>query len=1405
MLPRAILITLLTAGTLQAAPIPLFDGETLDGWSAREGEEKWWRVQDGALTGGSLEERVPRNTFLVTDRNFQNFDLSYQLRFVEGEGFQNSGLQIRSIRKPGSHQMIGYQVDAGIGYWGDLYDESRRAKLTGPLDPDALKKVINDWDWNKFRVLCEGPRIRVWINDVLVTDFTEKDDAIPRDGFFGLQAHGGGKFLIQMKDVLITELPPTPGAATWKNPDPDGPREPEQQKQSFILPEGFTAELVASEAQGLNKPITVSWDRHGRMWTMTAVEYPVDANDDREAAEALFAAGGRDRLLVFDEPNSPEIQTPRTFAEGLAIPLGVLPLKDGTLAQYGPEIRRYIDDDGDGTASRHEVLLTGFGIQDSHLFPHQFERVPGGWIYVAQGAFNRSQVRRPCGSPFACGSEAITFDNCKLARFKPDGSRFENLTGGPNNIWGLAISRLGETFIQEANDMGYPVAEFVPGKHYPTPFGPRMREDAPVLPQSTRGSQMGGTGLSGLAIAEDDDSPFATDPDGRQLFYLANPITNRINTVTLARDENGHPIYEKGPDFLSTDDTWFRPVAVHFGPDGCLYVVDWYNKIIAHNEVPRTHPDRDKSRGRIWRIRHHSQTAPPRVDLAALTDVELLPLLGGPIARVSMLAWNEIGDCKATTLVPELTQLATSDETPIARRTAALWALEVLGAITLDTLLPNIQSSEPTLRYEALRIAGEASLPETDVLKLLEHTANDPHHRTRSAIIQLMRDHQAPTPAMLAAAASLIEPPLSNNSRQSYDREFERYLVRWLLSDHPEATRELLASGKLPLEAALVAARSFADTTEAARLFTAKLQNLQRPLIPAELTLLGQHLDDPEILQSLESLLADPATRDPLLSVMRQLAPETAARPGFGPLIANASSQLLTDDPSAENARLVIDLARRFRIAALADAVRPWMLDPARTPAETATGLAALREMSAATLEDSAPFLAHADDALRREAILALGSIDDPAIIPTFAEQWPTMSVALRNLAVDGMVATPQKADAFAAAAASNSFPDLDAAAIEKILATLGIDHPAVTKLLETREGSIKRIIRLTGQPADRLLTAIDLTGPFTVETWIKLEPGIDNSDGILGRKGTLDINFHDARIHVHGGPDVGNHIVANRRVEPNIWIHCAITRDAEGNFAIFIDGEPDAATTLVPSTAAFTAVNLSETTPNGGTAAQFDEFRVWNTARSAADILAGHRVSFEGSEKPEGLIHRITATTPDLPLEGTATITATTDFPELQTPEQQRAAQARFDRFRALASQPGDMARGKQLAQASCLICHQVQDEGIAIGPDLSGAGAMGIDSLLRNILTPNDALESGYYRHDIRLTDGTFTSGFLAAESEETLTLRRIGADDLVIPRNQIASHNIAKRSLMPEGLIDRYSDQQVSDLFAYLLSLK
>ncbi|MES2982514.1 MAG: family 16 glycoside hydrolase [Verrucomicrobiota bacterium] len=1410
---KYLLISLLGLGVLQAEPVSLFDGKTLAGWQVHPGEERFWKVQDGAITGGSLEEKVPGNTFLASAKSYENFDLTYKLRLVKGEGFQNSGMQIRSVRDK-SH-MKGYQVDGGIGYWGDLYDEGRRAKLGGPLDPAALKAVAKDWDWNEYRVLCEGTRIRVWINGVAVTDYTEKDKTIPADGVFGLQAHSGGKFLVQIKDVMINELPPTPDSAKWAAPKvevkpepikaqaPAGTLSPEEQIKGFKLPEGYTVELVSSEKEGTEKPITVAWDRHGKMWTMTATEYPLDANESPDAAAALYASGGKDRILVFDDPNSNKVQTPRVFAEGLAIPLGILPMMDGVLAQYGTQIRRYIDDDKDGKADRFEVVLEGFGVQDSHLFAHQFERIPGGWIHVAQGAFNASEVRRPGGVKFADGLMSVTFKNCKLGRFKPDGSLFEPLTAGPNNIWGLVISRTGETYIQEANDMGYPVAEFVPGSNYPTPFGPRLREDAPLQPPSLKDG-MGGTGLSGLALAEDEGSPFAKDFPGSQVFYIPNPITSKIQMVTMTRDAKGHPVYKKGHDFMVTDDKSFRPIAAHFGPDGCMYVVDWYNKIISHNEVARAHPDRDKTSGRIWRIRHKDQTVPARIDLAKLEGQKLLDQLGGPNARTAAMAWNEIVDRKETKLVPDLKKILSDSKASDAKRLGALWALEGLKAVTPDLLVSLSKSPQSSFRYEAARIAGEWSLPEQDFLRVMEALKDDPHFRVRAGVINAVRFHQAATPAIVAIAAGYAKAPLQGKDRDGYDREFERYLARWAMSSHPEQTDKMMTEMKLPDEAAALAARSF-EGEAAAVMLVKNLEKMQRAPTAQELGILAKYIQQPMVQEGLKKLLGAKEQRPALLNSLLQVDASVAAIPDFAAAVGDACEALLKESRNPENERLVVDLVRRFRISKLGEEVREWAFSPSRKPEELAIGLATLREIKFLKAADYEKLLDHADDKVRREAVTGFASMPGPEVIELFSKRWATLPGALKSIARDGMTSNKIQAEAFTKALGEGKFGQVDGSSVEKVSAVLGYDHPAVTALLKSQEGLLKSVIRFTGNPQDRILTNVTLGGAFTVETWIKLNEGISQADGLLARKGGADFNFYAEKLRVYGGPALGDVIESKRTIKAGEWIHCAITRDAEGRFTIYLDGDLDA-TGSKTSTEAFTGLNVGETTDKNGSAALYDEFRIWDVARTAEQIRMDFRTDYSDAELPKNLVLRITGKElSKAKVEGKVSATPVSDFPTLLTTKQRDLNQAKFHRFEELAKKTGDAEKGRALAEATCFICHQVKGKGLAIGPDLSGAGAMGVESLLRNILHPNEQLESGYYRHDVRLTNDSVVSGFLSGETADSIKIRRIGADELVIPKKDILAHDVSKRSLMPEGLIDGFTDQQVSDLFSYLNQLK
>lgn len=187
-------------------PKSIFDGKTFKGWVGDT--NKTWRIADGAFVGGSLDEKVPRNEFVRTTRSYTNFVLRVKFKLLGKVGFVNGGVQLRS--KPATNppnEMIGYQADIGEGWWGALYDETRRNKVLIKPDADAVKAAIKKDDWNDYEIRCEGKRIRTDINGVPMIDYTEPDDSIEQFGQIGLQVHGGGQTEIHYKDITIEELP----------------------------------------------------------------------------------------------------------------------------------------------------------------------------------------------------------------------------------------------------------------------------------------------------------------------------------------------------------------------------------------------------------------------------------------------------------------------------------------------------------------------------------------------------------------------------------------------------------------------------------------------------------------------------------------------------------------------------------------------------------------------------------------------------------------------------------------------------------------------------------------------------------------------------------------------------------------------------------------------------------------------------------------------------------------------------------------------------------------------------------------------------------------------------------------------------------------------------------------------
>jgi hypothetical protein len=184
---------------------PLFDSRTFAGW---EGDTNHtWRIDHGALVGGSLAQTVLHNDFLCATHEFKNFDLRLKVKLT-GTGFVNGGIQFRSQRlKDPAYEMTGYQADMGEGYWASLYDESRRNRTLAHPYAVQLPHILKPNDWNDYVIRCEDNHIRLWFNGVLTVDYTEDDKSIPLSGLIGIQIHGGGKTEASYKDITVEELP----------------------------------------------------------------------------------------------------------------------------------------------------------------------------------------------------------------------------------------------------------------------------------------------------------------------------------------------------------------------------------------------------------------------------------------------------------------------------------------------------------------------------------------------------------------------------------------------------------------------------------------------------------------------------------------------------------------------------------------------------------------------------------------------------------------------------------------------------------------------------------------------------------------------------------------------------------------------------------------------------------------------------------------------------------------------------------------------------------------------------------------------------------------------------------------------------------------------------------------------
>jgi putative heme-binding domain-containing protein len=469
------------------------------------------------------------------------------------------------------------------------------------------------------------------------------------------------------------------------------PLRPEAQVKKFRLPPGFEIQLVASDPD-IRKPININFDSAGRLWLTETIEYPYAAKDGkgRDAVKILedFGPDGKARKIT-------------TFADGLNIPIGVLPLSPRfALVHSIPSVYWMADLDGTGKAGSKGVLWTGYGFADTHGMTGEFVQGFDGWIYACHGYANTSKVRSPVGEA------TITMNSGNTYRFSSGGARIEYFTHGQVNPFGLCFDPLGNLYSADCHTQ--PIYQLLRGAYYPSfgkphdglGFGP---ETITEYPESTA--------IAGINYYAAEQYP----KEFRDCAFIGDVVTNRVNMFRLAW--TGSTPKATLERFLQSDDPWFRPVDVKLGPDGCLYVADFYNRIIGHYEVPLNHPGRDRDKGRIWRIVYRGPDGKgepqPVEDLSKATVTALVKALDSTNLTVRLMATHELvnrgGDAGIKALQAALPKGS-------ARQKAhGLWVLERTGYLPEAVLSAANSDKDPLVRVHAMRILTERarwSVPE---------------------------------------------------------------------------------------------------------------------------------------------------------------------------------------------------------------------------------------------------------------------------------------------------------------------------------------------------------------------------------------------------------------------------------------------------------------------------------------------------------------------------------------------------------------------------------------------------------------------------------------------------------------------------------------------------------------------
>jgi putative heme-binding domain-containing protein len=732
---------------------------------------------------------------------------------------------------------------------------------------------------------------------------------------------------------------------------PNRPYSPEEAIEAMTVPPGFTVELVAAEPDIVN-PIAMAFDDRGRIWVTESLEYP-----------RRQPGPGRDRVKVLEDTDGDGRADKTTvFADGLNIPTGIALGHGGAWVLNAPDLLWLCDSDGDGRADRSEVIVTGFGRADAHELPSTLTWGPDGWLHGFNGVFNPSRI--------SSDGHVYAF-TCALWRVHPRSRRFQVVCEGTSNPYGLAWDPEGSAIVEACHWANDHLFHFVETGYYKRQAGPYPPYTM-VLGSITDHSHQK-TAYCGLAYLDSEAYPEAY----RDRLYTGNIHGGCINTDRLVRDGSTYQARAL-PDFLTAHDAWFMPVAQKVGPDGCLYVLDWYDRYHCYQDAIRDPAGIDRLKGRLYRVRYGAAPRAARFDLARESDADLVKRLSSPNIYFREAAQRLLTERNTPAVRELLRKLILDGGAPRKARLHGLWALAGTGWLEPAFHARLLSHADPAFRAWGVRTAGCFGALEPSL---------------RDRVIALARDKAPDVQLQVVIAARKVEglDPLPVLVEVLSACGVDRLIpaIAWQ-NLHPllpgEGNRFVRLIGRTDLGRAPALAKLLPRAVDRI------LGERDADLGPVP-EILGRLVDqDTELARQCLAVIAD---RLPELSQSRRKELRDRLQPVIRPVLAGDPSGPLAFDAQLLAARLGFStfdagfVRERFAAADQPEAVRLQALD-----ALVGFHDPALPQVTSQVLASGPPgFLAR--------VLTALGRSDNPKLAEVVLARLPALEAELQPLAVE--------------------------------------------------------------------------------------------------------------------------------------------------------------------------------------------------------------------------------------------------------------------------------------------------------------------------------------------------------------------------------------------------------------------